>query len=205
MNICSKKIIIAAALLGCYASLPSYASEKAETGLVLSAEGGYAKANADFTESEIKKGNLYYGANLGFDFALSDYLAIGPEVGVFYGKSLSTYDESNGSQEVSNLIVPVLAKIKLVTPIGFNIFAKGGVSYVRPSASKSGDTTLVNWDNSWNFTAAGGIGYQIKNLNIYAQYLHIFGKNEVSVDGTKGTGYASDIDAITLGLSYTFS
>jgi hypothetical protein len=73
----------------------------------------------------------------------------------------------------NNLIILLLAKVQLATPIGFDVFAKGGVSYVRPSACKSGDTHTLDWKSDWNFTAAAGIGYQIGPLNIFAQYMHI--------------------------------
>ncbi|WP_192484452.1 MULTISPECIES: outer membrane beta-barrel protein [Cysteiniphilum] len=202
-----KKQIMMTTITGALICASSLAIANARSGLVVGGQIGYAKPNVQWNSinsSDIKKGNLLFGAHIGFDVALSNYLSFGPEVGVFYSNNLSKISSSGDTDKVSNLIVPVLADIKLYTPIGINFFAKMGVSYVNPSASKTGSSYSINWKSSWNFTAAAGVGYQIGPVNIFAQYMHIFGKDGVSVDGKKGTGYAAKIDAITLGLAYTF-
>lgn len=202
-----KKISLAVASSLALFGLSGQSYADAKSGVVLGGQIGYAKANADLNnwQADANSGNLFYGATLGFDLAVMDSLALGVESGVFYGRSLSKYDQTGGGDyKVSNLIVPVLGKIMFVTPIGINLFAKGGISYVNPSAQKSGSTVSIDWKSSWNFTAAGGVGYQLGPINIFAQYMHIFGKNDVSVNGTQGTGYQAKIDAVTAGVDFTF-
>ena len=208
-EIMKKKIIVLSIALATTA-VTSSAIADAKTGLVFGGQFGYAKAGVDWTQSssantpDINKGNLFYGATLGMDVAVMPMLSLGGEVGLFYSNNLSKITSGSGTVKVSNLIVPVLAKVQITTPIGFNVFAKGGVSYVRPSASKSGSTYSIDWKSDWNFTAAAGVGYQIGAINIFAQYMRIFGKDEVNVNATSSTGYSSNIDAITGGVTYTF-
>ena len=156
------------------------------------------------SKADVDKGNLFYGVNLGFDFALMPAFSVGVEAGVFYSNDISKVSSSGDTDKVSNLIVPVLGTIKFYMLFGLNFFTKAGASYVSPSASKTGSNYNIDWKSDWNFTAAAGIGYQIGAINIFAQYMHIFGKDDITIDGAEGTGYASKIDAITAGVTYTF-
>ncbi|TNF65191.1 MAG: hypothetical protein EP298_13140 [Gammaproteobacteria bacterium] len=182
-------------------------STKVKSGIVVGAQMGYAQVNSNVSnwQADTQKGNFFYGATIGADLALIDTLAVGAETGIFYGNDLAKYDEKDGgSVKVSNLIIPILAKVKLLTSTGLDLFVKSGISYVHPYSKQSGDVVTVDWSSSWNFTVAGGVGYQYEGFNFFIQYMHIFGNSDVTVNGTQGTGDASDIDAITGGVTYTF-
>ena len=199
-----KKQLIATTVALAALGITSTAMAGAKSGFVVGAQIGYAKANADLknlSTADINKGNVYYGATVGIDAAVMPLLALGVEAGVFYSNDISKISDSGSTDKVSNLIVPLLVKAQLATPVGFDVFVKGGISYVVPSVSKTGSSINVNWKNSWSPTAAGGLGYQIGPLNIFVQYMHIFGKDEVN---SGGDGYASKIDAITAGATFTF-
>ncbi|WP_192483265.1 MULTISPECIES: outer membrane protein [Cysteiniphilum] len=201
-----RKTLVICSLLS-LSAVSTTALANAKTGLVLGGQIGYAEPNVDWKNvgsADVSKGNLYYGANLGYDFALMPNLSLGAEVGVFYSRNLSKISSSGDTDKVSNLIVPVLGTAKLYFLKGFDVFVKGGISYVDPSASKSGSSYTVDWKSDWNFTAAAGLGYNFDSIGVFAQYMHIFGKDDVTINGTQGTGYSSKIDAITLGLTYTF-
>lgn len=176
-------------------------------GVTISAQMGYAQANPEVNDwqANTSKGNFVYGATLGYDFPLLKSVSVGGETGLFYGNDLSKYVQTNvGEYKVSNLIVPFLAKIAYQMPNHFDFFLKSGISYVDPSAVKSGNPTAIDWNSSWNFTLAGGIGYQYEKVNFFIQYLHIFGQGDVTVSGNSGTGYAADIDMITGGVMFAF-
>ncbi len=180
----------------------------AKTGLYIGAQGGYAQNNLNYDGSlpvKVDRGNIYGGANVGFEFALASEFAIGAETGVFYGKDISSVETELGTNdtkiEISNLIVPVMGTIKFVSPIGINLFAKGGAAYLRPSATESGTSYSVNWDSTWAPIAAAGVGYQIGPVDIFGQYTHIFGKKDVNFGSSNKV---SNIDAVTLGVNFMF-
>ncbi|MCF6765680.1 porin family protein [Thiotrichales bacterium 19S3-7] len=195
-------IVLNFSLLNAYAQ-----STKVKSGFLVGGQVGYAQVNSDVKnwQAETQKGNFFYGATFGADFALINTLAIGAEAGVFYGNDLAKFDQTGGgTYKVSNLVIPILAKLKLLTPIGLDLFVKGGIAYVHPYGNDTDSSVSIQWDSSWDFAAAAGVGYQYEAFNFFIQYMHIFGNNEVNVNGTQGTGYASDIDAITGGVTYTF-
>jgi hypothetical protein len=179
----------------------------ASTALVVGAQAGYGASNPNTSnvQSNIKKGNYFYGGTVGIDFSIIPLLTIGAETGVFYGRSLSKISiNSQGTTTVSNLIIPILAKAQISVPLSFNIFVKGGVSYVKPSATYTDSNISVSWKSDWNFTAATGIGYQIGHINLFAQYMRIFGKSKITINGENGTGSSARIDSITAGVTFTF-
>lgn len=149
----------------------------AHTGVMLGIQGGYAQNNIKDTVKTsttllIDKGNFYGGVNLGFEFAASKEVALGIESGLYYGSALSSVD----AVKVNDLIMPVVGTARFILPVGLNFFAKAGIAYINLSASEEGYTYTINFDDHWSPIVAGGIGYQIKNINLFAQYSHIFRK-----------------------------
>jgi opacity protein-like surface antigen len=197
-----KKRILAAALLTYSTSFvmaesvepknPSKA--RAMTGLVLGAQAGFSSGfnppdiinsgsgNASISNSS---GGFNFGGFIGYDFAINDRFSVGAEIDINYTPDIYKADASAGNDsfdyDLSILNVPIMATAKYVAPFGLNVFAKGGINYQRAyqSGSCSGFTgcgsTLTESDSNWTGVLAGGVGYQLNKVNIFAQYMYIFG------------------------------
>ena len=179
----------------------------ANMGFAVGIQTGYGASNPNTTNmhSNIKKGNYFYGGTVGVDLLVIPLVTIGAETGVFYGRGLSQItDNSKGTITVSNLIIPILAKAQISIPLDLDIFIKAGTSYVKPSATYTNSSITMNWKNNWNYTAATVIGYQIGYINIFAQYMRVFGNNDITINGKNGTGSSANIDSITAGAAFTF-
>lgn len=151
---------------------------------------GYGHTQGDNTDLLVnnttltKNGNVAYGVYLGYEqFMVEDYFKLGAEVSYYYGyNSLNTADGQAGNLST----VPLLITGKVIFPHGFNAFVKAGYSYT--------NFTGMNINSeAWRPTAAGGVGYKIDNIDIFAQALYISFTNE-----------ASNYGIYTLGLGYSF-
>lgn len=178
------------------------ADSKAQTGLVYTVQGGYSLGFSPASEVD-DHGNFTYGGSVGYDFALADFLAIGPEVGINYTSDIAKYSNATGSQEISLMNVPIMARAKFIIPdYGFNVFIKGGINYQRinTDGSATGIGMPSGDENNWNGVAAAGLGYQIDTFNVFAQYMVIFGQDlKTSLDSGDTIGQ----NIITGGVSYT--
>jgi hypothetical protein len=164
----------------------------ASSSWVLGVQYGNGASNISTGSSiSTNKGSSYYGGTIGYDTDILKTFVIGLETGYFQG-----YLASVSNQKVKNQIIPILIKGKLHLPLGFNLFAKTGVAWVKPESNST-----YNWKNTWNYTAAGGIGYQFFSFDLFAQYMQIFGKGEIQGGSS---GYSSNVKAITGGISYNF-
>jgi len=204
--------LTAALVLSGVASAAMASSNLVKTGITFNGQLGYAQNNLDskISTAIIKKGNLAYGGGVGAQIGLpASNIALGGEVDMLYGRSIAKVTDNGSTTKVSNLLVPVMATATYETPmsasnVAFDIFVKGGVAYNNISTEKSGSNTLsVTWDNSWAPAAAAGVGVAVGNgFNVFGQYLHVFGKNEVK---TGTSSKAANIDVFTAGISYSFS
>jgi hypothetical protein len=157
---------------------------------------GYGLSNIS-TPSGISSdnGGSYYGGTIGYDTDVLSVFVVGLETGYFQGNIASVEN-----QKVKDRIIPILIKGKLDLPLGFNIFAKTGIAWVGPE----GDSNY-EWKNTWNYTAAGGVGYQLFDFDFFVQYMQIFGKGEIQGSGSLGSlGYSANVKSITGGISYSF-
>ena len=97
-----------------------------------------------------------------------------------------------------------MATVKFVAPFGLNVFAKGGLNYQYADVSAScsgipGCGTQRDSNSAWTGVLAGGVGYQINTINIFAQYMYIFGKDLQNLENNK----AVEQGIITGGVSIT--
>ncbi len=194
---------------------------KAQTGLMFGLNVGYANGfakesnvNAPKFSRTIKSGNVNFGGFVGYDYAVLERLSIGMEIGInytpnIYELGLNINTVGNAKLKFSTLNIPFLLKVKLITEMGFNLFLKGGINYQRLSADiASCSSTLVAptfctdfhnvYGNNWRPVIAGGIGYQVKRFNIFAQYMYVFGNTLDTFANNKALAQGN----ITGGVSY---
>lgn len=130
-----------------------------------------------------KKGNITYGAYLGYEqFVVGDYFKLGAEASYYYSYNALNTDTG----QAGNLsLLPVMVVGKVVFPYNFNAFVKAGYAYI------NFDGMDVN-SSSLRPSAAGGVGYSIDNIDIFAQALYISFSNVESNYGvyTLGIGYS---------------
>jgi hypothetical protein len=204
-----KKKIIALGL-GLMGSMVANAADaKAITGIVFGGQIGYSSgfdAPASGGGVTYTNGNVNFGGLVGYDFALTDMFSVGAEVDVNYTPDIFEVSGAGQSIKYSSLNVPIMITGKFVLPIGLNLFAKGGINYQRLNATCSGNAVSAICDAvettnaQWNGVLAAGVGYQIESLNVFAQYMYVFGKKINDTSDNDGT-WAQGI--ITGGVSYT--
>ena len=181
-----KYIIISSAL-----TFSAYCN--AQSSWVVGAQYGYGNSNlSDTTSLNIDKGGNMYGVTLGYDTDILRVFTIGLETGYFQGDLVSI-----DSDNVKDKIFPILLKGQINTLLGLNFFVKTGISRVVPASSPDYD-----WKSSWDYTLAGGMGYSFFDFNFFVQYLKIFGKGKLTGQGSEA--YASNIQSITGGITYSF-
>lgn len=226
-----KILVIALCALGCNIAFANDA--KAVSGPVFGLQAGYSEATGStpsrtYYEGGVSRGgsinyngNVNFGGFIGYDFAVTDYLTIGPEIGINYTPNIYTNDMNldTGSESgvrYNSLNVPIMLTGKFITPIGINAFLKGGINFQNLNAHNvtcgAGiPCASAQSQNAWTGVIAAGLGYQIDNFNIFAQYMYIFGDNASSLFGgannqftTTMPGKALSQSIITGGVSYTF-
>lgn len=201
-----KKLIISGLLLVSCGYV--YAKGVVDSGLVVNGQLGYGQMNLSYDSKtfpvKFKKGNLAYGGGLGLQFGLvPKRLAVGVEADILYGRSIATVTTNGKETKVSNLLVPVMGTLIYdFSSLKLNVFAKGGIAYNKPSVSKTGNQLKVEWNSSWEPAAAIGVGFNpFGGLNIFVQYLHIFGNKKLSDNSSIKP---ANIDTVTAGVSYNF-
>jgi|GEM_PF-1302174 hypothetical protein len=198
-----KKVIIAsllsltltgAALAGGAPTPNSYIQMPSKQGFVTGIEGGYAWIQtpsknlyslSDFTNgsNSYRTGEFSYGVHLGYDFALTPHVLLGPELG-YYDNGYSQYKGSQpgfaNKTEVTSSDFEAVAKLTYMWYNGWNIFGKGGVARVDQkfdSVQAFGTTVASNGKtlNKYKGIAAAGFGYEFANgFSFSLVYRHIF-------------------------------
>lgn len=160
------------------------------------------------------------GANLGFKHAVNRQFLIGGEVGYdFNGQSKYneeyypnfTWVEST-NYTISSQDIHLLATGTILFHSGFNIFAKGGAARVEQKLKVSNDVDYAtipiylgeNTITQIKPMAAAGVGFQLRNAGIYAEYSHIFGKDAQNFEDFMDANGFTDVvsvDTFKVGLS----
>lgn len=181
------------------AAAPNLSSNAAHSSMHVGANLGFAAIQSPATEvytqsaitngsASYQLGNFAYGANLGYDFALSQSWLLGPEIG-YYNLGYSQY---KGTQEgvfsdntkIRSSAVDALARLTWMSQSGFNLFAKAGAAYVFQKADSVVGFSNTAPSNSFSAHAIApegdlGMGYQFANgLGLSIDYQHIFGHSE---------------------------
>ncbi|WP_440615983.1 outer membrane protein [Cysteiniphilum sp. 6C5] len=162
-----------------------------------------AAKNLGATSASQDTGNIAGGLFIGYDYALSPMLTVGVELGGQYAYEVSklsaTVSGLSGDGKVSVVTVPLFLTSKFYIPHtgGLNVFAKAGYAYNRVNETYNGDlATAAGLSdmhiNLWRPVVAGGIGYQLQQFNIFAQYQYNWlpYKGENSGLGTLSAGVA---------------
>lgn len=168
-------------------------------------------------------GSFAAGANIGVKHAFNPHVLAGAELGWDYNgysKYTVTYTPAAGGGTSSGKVYSsdfnLLATGTYVINNGFNLFGKAGLASVRQTLSVETPDGYVNDDVTHTTKVlpmvALGAGYQVKLLNFYVQYSHIFGKDmgdfddavTGNEDGVQFKDVAS-VDAIKAGVSVNFA
>ncbi|MDA0912171.1 MAG: outer membrane beta-barrel protein [Proteobacteria bacterium] len=197
-----KKIIATTVAAAALISGSAFAAG-AQTGLVLGGSVGYTMPTGYVKDIETgtgvdnKNGNIAGSLLVGYDYALSPLFSVGIELDGQYAYQLSKSSLAGDSAKSSNVSVPLFLTGKFFIPeaMGLNVFGKAGYAYNRLSAKAevSGVSETFN-TNLWRPVVAGGIGFQLQQFNIFAEYQY----NWLPYQGTNG-GYGT----ASLGLTYT--
>ena len=85
---------------------------------------------------------------------------------------------------------------------GVNTFVKAGIAHQETSLDLSTESQNLS---AWIPAIAGGIGYRVlKNLNLYIQYEHSFGKDWSTATASNTPSKPASIDSLTAGVNYLF-
>jgi len=187
----------------------------AQSGMVIGANLGLATPTGHMKEDDLvhamtaagastsqDKGNVAGGLFIGYDYALNPMLAVGLELGAQYAYEITKVSGSLGGftdgNKISVITVPMFLTGKFYIPHtgGLNLFAKMGYAYNRIDTKAEGNAgVLANKDTTlWRPVVAGGIGYQLQQFNIFAQYQY----NWLPYQGEN-----SGLGTISAGVSYT--
>ncbi len=189
----------------------------AQTGLVLGGNLGYGYAQNGTIKNGLEgsgsksNGGLAGGVFVGYDYAISKMISVGVEADLQYAHnvaggsgqySLPVVGTVNASSYRTNVFaLPVFLTAKFYVPgvNGLNVFGKFGYAYNRVTTLSSTDILgygdkVSTTTNLWRPVMAGGIGYQIDKVNVFAQYQYNFLRN-----GGNNSGYST----FTGGVSYT--
>ncbi|WP_235826905.1 outer membrane protein [Facilibium subflavum] len=198
-----KKIIATSIVTATLASGSAFAAG-AQTGVVIGGDIGYTMPSGYLKDidpdstADNKNGNIAGGIFIGYDMALSQMLSVGLELDGQYAYNLAKTTDSGITVKVSNLSIPLFLTGKFYIPNtgGLNLFGKAGYAYNRlnVSADAGSNASLSDNTNLWRPVVAGGVGYQLQQFNIFAQYQY----NWLPYQGQNG-GYST----LSLGLSYT--
>ncbi|WP_440994368.1 outer membrane protein [Cysteiniphilum litorale] len=213
-----KKIIATTVAAAALISGSAFAAG-AQTGLVMGANLGLATPTGYMKEDALVNylqglgapsisqdtGNIAGGLFIGYDYALSPMLAVGVELGGQYAYEVTKVTDSGGGVSAGNKIsvisVPMFLTGKFYIPHtgGLNVFAKAGYAYNRIKASADGNAAsalgiTTESVNLWRPVVAGGIGYQLQQFNIFAQYQY----NWLPYQGENG-----GLGTVSVGLAYT--
>ncbi|MBK2125360.1 outer membrane beta-barrel protein [Fangia hongkongensis] len=214
-----KKTMIAAAVASTLIAGSAFAAG-AQTGLVLGGNLGYGYAQNGTIKNGLEgsgnqsNGGLAGGVFVGYDYAISKMISVGVEADLQYAHNVAggsgKYDyfvaDGASSYRTNVFSLPLFLTAKFYVPgvNGLNVFGKFGYAYNRVTTVSSATDNLIGFNvndsklsqttNLWRPVMAGGIGYQIDNVNIFAQYQYNFLRN-----GGNNSGYST----FTGGVSYT--
>lgn len=175
----------------------------AQTGLVLGGSVGYTMPTGGAKDLggagwDNKNGNIAGSLLIGYDYALSPLFSVGVELDGQYAYEISKSSLAGNKYKLSNVSVPLFLTGKFFIPeaMGLNVFGKAGYAYNRLSGKvevSGGSSTTTN-TNLWRPVVAGGVGFQLQQFNIFAEYQY----NWLPRAGLNA-GYAT----ASLGLTYT--
>lgn len=169
-------------------------------------------------------GSFAAGANVGVKHAFNPHVLAGAELGWDYNgysKYTLTYTPYFGGGketiEVHSSDLNLLATGTYVFNNGFNLFGKAGLASVRQTLVDKDASGYENDDVTHTTKilpmAAFGAGYQVKLLNFYLQYSHIFGKDMgnvsdiATVDEDNAVHFkdVASVNAIKAGVAVNFA
>lgn len=174
-------------------------------------------SGAYITDASHDNTYLAGGLSTGFRGAINPILSLGGEFGYGYdGQAKYTEEvayDSSGTARISSQDFNLLGTGMLHFRNGFNIFGKAGGAYVIQKLHVTGQALgedLGDYNTSINGfkpMVATGIGYQLRMVNIYAQYSHIFGSNPDNfsdfISPTDGTlTQIVSVDTFKVGLAF---
>ena len=178
----------------------------AQSGMTFSANVGMASPSGDFkADSNViggngstSNGNVSFGGAIGYDYAIDSMFTIGAEAGLQYSPDFAKISTEGSSAKETLLSVPIMAVVKFYIPNvkGLNVFAKGGIAYNNWKVNGSGAFDSFS-ENNWNGVAAGGVGYDIGNFNVFGQYTYNWLK--FTNGGSTETG---GLSTIAVGVGY---
>lgn len=183
-----KKLLLAFGLLSTFLSVSANQDPQinyslnnyAQTGAFAGLHAGYGfgrngllKTLPHESTPEGKSANIMGGFILGYDVALNDNLNLGLQSGVNAYPNIATGHilATHGNQvehKISIYNVPILVTAKLFIPNaeGVNFFGEAGYAF--------NYLEVKNCDNDyhtdWSPTVGAGVGYKIKNVNIFIKY-----------------------------------
>ena len=193
MNI--KKISLSLAVCAALAtSGAALASVKAATGVTVGGELGYSFLDS-YSTSNLKKSPFAWGIYGGYNYAFSDVMQAGLEIG-YNDDGTAKY----GSNKAKQTDISLLVTGTYVDPTGFNVFGKVGAARVTEKLTGIAGNNV----NKFLPKVGVGIGYMIpsmQGLNVYVSYDHVFGAGKDSNHATNNK--PQSIDRIMAGVSYT--
>jgi len=164
------------------------------------------------TSSSHSTGNIAGGISAGVNHTLKPNLLVGAELG-YESNGKSRYDENfiNSNYDYTMKIFSsdwhLLATGTYLLPKGFDVFAKAGLADVKQKLEQTDDGT--DTITQVKPMIATGVGYQVKMVNIYLQYAHIFADDANNFsdlyksDGTYGNIVSTD--TFKAGVAYNFA
>ena len=193
-------------------------SSNARTGLIFGLNGGYAngfKKESDVTlpffSRRIQSGNKSFGTFVGYDYGFLDKLSVGVEIDINYTPKIYKLGINtpggNFNRTSSTLNIPFMLTTKINTFKGINLFVKSGINYQRISStfscSNGSNPIFCNdfhnkYGNHWRPVFAGGLSYQINKINLFTQYMYVFGENLQNSSNTSALAQGT----ITMGIAY---
>jgi opacity protein-like surface antigen len=165
--------------------------------------------------ASVNRGSFAYGAHLGYDFALTQNVLLGPELG-YYSNGLSQYKGSDAGVfsdkvKVRSNDIDLLAKLTYMFFNGWNVFGKAGVARVTQKfdAVTAFGTTLASakkTEHQYKPELGIGVGYEFgSNIGFTVSYHHIFGTNSSNFRTKANRAkkvYA--VDALMAAITYRF-
>ena len=222
-----KLLITSVSTLALTISGVSFASAK--TGLVTGVSAGFQNYTTNLQPSNVNtriksNGNFNVNGILGYDYALNNNLSVGFEISNIAGGEQGPVNkpEDIESWNENQLQVPVLATVKYYLPVvdnNISVFGKFGYSYVRQQAKSNGTPAMGELASTANYTKwlptlSAGLGYNIYNFNVFAEYTYVMGStpssNNSIPSNIENGGERSDhtvfsSGAVTVGVTYTFA
>lgn len=204
-------IFILSALAVCGYAQDNTKQEKG-LNLVFGVHGGKSFMYGDIAKSETNRGVTVSGAkpngtvgfSVGLEQPINNKLSAGIESGFQYfdlgAKQITSGTARIGKIDMNMYSIPVMLKFKysFQEDSGLNLFVKGGMAFNRITidAQPLRPANTSTSDSSFQPVVAIGLGYEINNFNLYAQFQY----NRISLSDLKVDG---DVKTLSGGISYT--